>query len=215
MRILASLGGLGLLAAAAMAQPPVQTDFATDASRRPVEPIRVTVLPVAAVVPVPVAPAPVPMGYSAEQLLRMKECELVQVYKSGVAGTPPCGFAPGTMIFQPGSPITVPFARMMSATAWQGKMFPGDGTMVNRMFGLPAIKAAVGPGDSFIDGRPSVIFDYQNTSFVWRNYRDEVREVSPGVYLGIMHRVAGWHGPVIATWFALDLVHGQSGCKGK
>jgi hypothetical protein len=215
MRIVMSLAGLGLLAAAAIAQPPAPTDFATDASRRPIEPITVTVLPAAAVIPVPVAPPLAPMGYSAEQLLRMKECELVQVYKSGIPGMPPCGYAPGIMIFQPGSPFTVPFARIIGATFWQGKMFPGDGTMVNRMFGLPAIKAAIGPGESFIDGRPSVIFDYQDTSFVWRNYRDEVREVSPGVYLGIMHRVAGWHEPMIATWFALDLVHGQSGCKGK
>jgi hypothetical protein len=214
MRIRASLGGLGLLATVALAQPPVQTDFATDTSRRPVLPVTVTVLPAAAVIPAPPAPPLVPTGYSAEQLLQMKECELVQVYKSGVPGMPPCGYAPGTMIFQPGSPITVPFARMMSATAWQGKMFPGDGTMVNRMFGLPAIKAVVYPGESFIDGRPSTIFDYQNTSIVWMHYRDEVREVSPGVFLGIMHWV-GWGGPTIATWFALDLVNGQSGCKGK
>ena len=214
MRIVMSLGGLGLLAAAVLAQPPAQTDFATDACRRPVQPVTVTVLPAAAVIPAAPAPPPVMSGYSAEQLLRMKECELVQVYKSGVPSMPPCGFAPGVMIFQPGSPFTVPFARVIGATFWQGKMFPGDVTMVNRMFGMPAIVAAIGPGESFIDGRPSLIFDYQNTSFVWRNYRDEVREVSPGVYLGIMHRI-GWHEPTIATWFALDLVHGQSGCKGK
>ena len=66
----------------------------------------------------------------------------------------------------------------------------------------------------FVDGGPSMIFDYQNTSIVWMHYRDEVREVSPGVFLGIMHWV-GWGGPTIATWFALDLVNGQSGCKGK
>jgi hypothetical protein len=153
------------------------------------------------------------MGYSGKQLLRMSECELVQVYKTGVPGMPPCGYTPGTIIFQPGSPFTVPASRLMGATAWQGKYLPGDGTMVNRMFGLPSIKAAVTSGESFIDGRPSVVFDYYDTSFVWRNYRDEVREVSPGVYLGCMHWV-GWCGPKVATWFALDTVHGQSGCKG-
>ena len=210
MRILATLGGLGLFATAVLAQPSVQTDFATDASRWPVQPVSVTVLPAPAPAPVPIAPVNPRMGYSAEQLLRMSECELVQVYRCGVPGAPPCGFSPGVMIFQPGSPFTVPFARIIGATFWQGKMFPGDGTMVNKMFGLPAIKAAIGPGESFIDGRPSVIFDYQNTSFVWMHYRDEVREVSPGVYLGIMHWV-GWGGPKIATWFALDTVH-TKGC---
>ena len=153
------------------------------------------------------------MGYSAEQLLHMSECELVQVYKCGVPGMPPCGYTPGKMIFMPGSAITVPTSRVIGATFWQGKMFPGDGTMVNRMFGLPAIKAAITGGESFVDGKPSTIFDYHDTSFVWRNYRDEVREVSPGVYLGIMHWV-GWGGPRIATWFALDMVHEPGGFLG-
>src|SRR5690349_17341155 len=210
MRILTSLGGVVVFATAALAQGPVKTDFATDASRRPVEPITVSVLPAAVPAPIPVVagPAFAPMGYGAEQLLHMTEAELVQVYKCGVPAMPPCGYTPGTMIVCPGSAVTVPTARVMRATAWQGKMFPGDGTMVNKMFGLPAIKAPITSGESFIDGRPSVIFDYQDTSFVWRKYRDEVREVSPGVYLGIMHRL-GCTGPTVATWFALDTCHGK------
>src|SRR5436305_15051684 len=75
MRILTSLGGLGLFAAAALAQAPVATDFATEPTRRPVEPITVTMLPAAAIAPTPVVAAPpvVPMGYSGEQLLPMSE----------------------------------------------------------------------------------------------------------------------------------------------
>ena len=215
MRILTTLGGLGLFTAVSLAQPPVTTEFATDPGRYITGPVTVSVLPAAAptppLIPAPPPPLPVPMGYSAEQLLRMSECELVQVYKGGVPGAPPCGYAPGVMIFQPGSPFTVPMSRVIGATFWQGKMFPGNGLMVNKMFGMPAIKAAIGPGESFIDGRPSMIFDYRDTSFVWMHYRDEVREVSPGVYLGIMHRVASWHEPKIATWFALDTVHQKGG----
>src|SRR6478609_4961750 len=123
MRILTTLGGVALLAAAALAQPPVKTDFATDTSRRPVEPITVTMLPASMPAPAPLvaAPAVAPMGYSAEQLLHMTEAELEQVYKCGVPGMPPCGYTPGTIIFCPGSAITVPTARLMKATAWQGK----------------------------------------------------------------------------------------------
>ena len=44
MRTLTSLGVVGLLATAALAQAPVKTDFATDPGRRPVEPITVTML---------------------------------------------------------------------------------------------------------------------------------------------------------------------------
>jgi len=210
MRILASLGGLALLAASAVAQAPAKSEFATAPTRRPIEPISVTMLPAPVAAAIPVKPAITPMGYSAEQLLRMSECELVQVYKCGTPGMPPCGYTPGTIILKPGSAITVPTAKVMGATVWQGKIIPGDGTMVNKMFGLPAIKAAITSGESFLDGRPSVIFDYQDTSFVWHNYRDEMREVSPGVYLGVMHRL-GCTGPTVATWFALDTVHGK-GC---
>src|SRR6478609_8371068 len=140
MRILMTLGGVALLAAVALAQPPVKTDFATDTSRRPVEPITVTMLPASMPASAPLVPARAvaPMGYSAEQLLHMTEAELVQVYKCGVPGMPPCGYTPGTIIFCPGSAITVPVSRVMGATAWQGKYIPGDGTMVNKMFGLPA-----------------------------------------------------------------------------
>jgi hypothetical protein len=213
MRILASLGAFSLLTSSSLAQESVKTDFATDTNRTPVGQITVTMQPALPVTPVVVAPTYKPMGYSAEQLLHMSECELVQVYKCGVPGMPPCGYTPGKMIFQPGSAIAVPTSRLIGATFWQGKMFPGDGMMVNRMFGLPAIKATITSGESFIDGKPSTIFDYHNTSLVWRGYRDEVREVSPGVYLGIMHWV-GWGGPKVATWFALDAVNESSRCKG-
>jgi hypothetical protein len=213
MRIRASFEFLLLFSGIASAQDTVKTEFATDESRPPIAPITVTVLPPPTVAPVAVVPTFRPMGYSAEQLLHMSECELVQVYKCGVPSVPPCGYVPGKMIFQPGSAIAVPTSRLIGLTFWQGKWIPGDGTMVNRMFGLPAIKAVVASGESFIDGKPSTIFDYHDTSFVWRYYRDELREVSPGVYLGCMHWV-GWCGPKVATWFALDTVNESSRCKG-
>jgi hypothetical protein len=75
--------------------------------------------------------------------------------------------------------------------------------MYNRQFGLPTIQAKIGSGESWIDGQQTVVFDYYETSFVWKQYRDEVREVSPGIYLGCMHKREK-DGISIATWFALD-----------
>jgi hypothetical protein len=120
------------------------------------------------------------------------------------------------VIFKPGSCITVPVARVMECTAWQGKYFPCESTMVNRQFGVPTVKANIYAGESWLDGGPSTVFDYQDTSVICCRYRDEVREVSPGVCLGIMHR-RGKDGPKIATWFALDARTGQGCClpKGK
>jgi len=150
------------------------------------------------------------MGYTPEQLLHMNESELMNLYKCSGPAPIPMQYTPGTVIFQPGSAITVPVARVMSNLTWQGKYFPGNGMMVNKMFYVKTIKAAIGPGESWVDGGPSTIFDYADTSLVWTHYRDEVREVSPGVYLGIMHQRKK-SGPMIATWFALDARNCKSG----
>ena len=207
MRYLATLGATAFAAAVGWAQSPVRTDFATDRPRVVVEPVSVTVLPIPVLPPPGVLSRP---SYTPEQLLRMSEPELIDLYKCSPPAPVPTTYTPGLVIFQPGSCITVPLARVMECTAWQGKYFPCEGTMVNRQFGVPTVKANIYAGESWLDGRPSTVFDYADTSLVCKRYRDEVREVSPGVCLGIMHRRAK-DGPKIATWFALDTRTGK-GC---
>jgi hypothetical protein len=210
MRDLASLGGIVLFATLAPAQHVIRTDFATERGASVViQPVSVTVAPVpSAVVGTTVSPPPT---YSPEQLLRMSESDLLNLYKCSGPAPVPKSYTPGLVIFKPGSCITVPTAQMLECTAWQGKYFPCDGTMVNRQFGMPTVKAAIYAGQSWVDGGPSTVFDYADTSLVCKRYRDEVREVSHGVYLGIMHR-RGKDGPKIATWFALDARTGE-GCS--
>lgn len=209
MRLLSSLGGLGLLAGMSLAQAPLGTDFAADRASARTELVTASVLPLPprALAPeLPTRPAVTP-----DQLLRMTEPELVQLYKCSGPAPVPTTYTPGLMIYKPGSCITIPFARVIGCTAWQGKYFPCDGTMVNRQFGVPAIKATISYGESWLDGGPSTIFDYADTSLLWKRYRDEVREVSSGVCLGIMYR-RGHCGPKIATWFALDARTGDACC---
>jgi len=209
MRFLASLGGIGLFAVTVSAQHTIQTDFATERSSPAViQPVSVTVL--GAPTPDVGTPGPSP-AYTPEQLLRMCESDLMSLYKCSGPAPVPKTYTPGLVIFKPGSCITVPTARALECTAWQGKYFPCEGTMVNRQFGMPTVKATIYAGQSWLDGRPSTVFDYADTSLVCKRYRDEVREVSPGVYLGIMHR-RGKDGPKIATWFALDARTGQGCC---
>jgi hypothetical protein len=199
MRILAILGGLGLCTAVGWAQQPGPTDFATDGRLPAVETVGVTIF-----APPPVVSPPVSrVCYTPDILLKLPECELARIYKCASPGPIPCGYTPGLVIMKPGSMITAPVGRVLQRTAWQGKYFPDEATMVNRMFGVPTIAATIYPGESWLDGGPSLVFDYEDTSLVWMRYRDEVREVSPGVYLGIMHRRMK-DGPKIATWFALD-----------
>jgi hypothetical protein len=206
MRSLAVLGGLGLWAATGWAQPGGPTEFATEGRVEVIGPVGVTVLPPSAVVCPPVSR----VCYTPKILSKLPECELVRIYRCGVPKPVPCGYTPGLVIFKPGSMITTPVSQVLKCTAWQGKYFPGDGTMVNRQFWVPTIKAAIEDGQSWIDGGPSLIFDYADTSLVCTHYRDEVREVSPGVFLGVMHRRTK-DGPKVSTWFALD-ARGEGCC---
>jgi hypothetical protein len=199
MRILAILGVSAFAVGLASAQTPPPKTFA---SERPTP----TTSPVisAEQYPAHVRVQIVNAGpcYVPEQLLRMDECQLMEIYKNGVANPVPNGYTPGTVIFRPGSAIVVPASKMFRFTAWQGKWIE-CGVMTNRQFGVPAIKAAISDGTSWIDGKPSQIFDYEDTSLICARYRDEVREICPGIYLGCMHKRTK-SGPEIAVWFALD-----------
>lgn len=200
MRTLAALGCLAIVMCCASAQEPKKTAFASD------QPSKTTPsLPVPAPVP---AQTTLKRDYVPEQLLRMDECQLIEVYKSGSVTPVPCGYTPGLVIYKPGSKLTVPMSKLMKLTAWQGKYITCD-KMINRQFGVPSIKADIQQGESWIDGGPTLVFDYYDSSFICKQYRDEVREVSPSVYLGCMHRREK-DGMRIATWFALDtrLDHG-------
>ena len=57
---------------------------------------------------------------------------------------------------------------------------------------------------SWVDGRPSLILDYQGTSLVYGRYRDEIRQVAPGLYLGAMFARAEPR-PTFARYFAFEV----------
>src|SRR6516164_3281291 len=51
---------------------------------------------------------------------------------------------------------------------------------------IRAIEAAVYKQDSWYDGEPCIVLDYSKTSFVAQKIRDEIREIAPGVFLGLV-----------------------------
>ena len=100
---------------------------------------------------------------------------------------------------------------------WEGKTFAGGkggaGTGINRVslggrHQLFPFRTRISP--SAIDGRSTIVLDYDlsdNPGLI-RKIHDEIREVSPGLYLG----PAMWKtdtGPKLVLWFALD-THAQS-----
>jgi hypothetical protein len=132
----------------------------------------------------PVASAGGPPRDMAD-LVRSSEQELDALYRESPPAPIPSGYLPGRAIKSPGSRFTAANARL-TRLAWQGKVFRDDGTMVNRVFGAAkAIPADVYYGESLVDGKPSLILDYSHSK-LWPNVRDEIREVAPGLYLGVM-----------------------------
>lgn len=135
-------------------------------------------------------------------LVRADRAALDALYAGGAAGDVPFGFLPGRAIPDPGSAATARKSRRLRPV-WQGKVFHADGTAHNRVFGLTAVPMRVYHGESWRDGGPAVVVDYQGTSRLFGNVRDEFREVSPGLYLGYTY-VRKPAGPELAMMFTLD-----------
>jgi hypothetical protein len=128
---------------------------------------------------------PVPIR-TLDDLVTLSASQLDQLYRQGQAGPVPTGKVRGRALY-PESRF--PKARSNAARlAWQGKVFdPETSTATNRFFGVKAVKGNVSVGESWLDGAPSLILDYQGTSKIYGSYRDEIRQVAPGLYLGLMY----------------------------
>jgi len=139
---------------------------------------------------------------SIEQIVRMSPAELDALYAQGVAAAVPAGRVRGHALVAPGKAWAVP-ASKGARLVWQGKIFDPSGTaVVNRFFGVRAIKGNVYVAESWRDGQPALIIDYSETSHVYAQYRDEIRQVGPGLYLGLMYTRSC--PPELKRYFALE-----------
>jgi hypothetical protein len=129
------------------------------------------------------------MAYSAPQLLAMSQEQLDNLFSGSAAGKIPNGEAQGTAIIAPGTKYSSEIASLINIFVWQGKTFDAaHGTLRNRIsaFGLNAIVAEVYKAPSWFDNKECIVLDYSKTSFVAEHIRDEIRQVAPGVYLGLV-----------------------------
>lgn len=138
--------------------------------------------------------------------LAMSRDDLDAVYRKAKPGPIPQGDTSGTAILA-GGPFARVFAGLARTLAWQGKVFdlfgPGYdcGVVVNKVTpaGLNLIVAKVYRDKSWMDGEDTIVIDYSQTSLLARRIRDEIREVSPGLYLGKV-----WFGERRVLDFALE-----------
>lgn len=121
------------------------------------------------------------------ELMQMSRTELDELYTNSPIGAMPKGDSQGTAVIAPGTSLAKVLAFFIRLIAWQGKVFyPQETYLLNKVSPLQmrSIKAQVYKGDSWLDGKETLVLDYSKTSFVAQKIRDEIREVAPGIYLG-------------------------------
>jgi hypothetical protein len=130
------------------------------------------------------------MALDVAQLMKMSQAQLDELFRNSPAGDIPRGEGEGTVIIDPGTELTGIVAKFAHIFAWQGKVFdPESGELSNKILppGIKAIVASVYKGKSWFDERECIVIDYSKTSLVAHWIRDEIREVAPALYLGIVY----------------------------
>src|SRR5689334_6829415 len=129
------------------------------------------------------------MAITLDDLSTMSQAELDELFRRSPLGDIPDGDAIGTAIVAPGTEIEGPTMLLARWLAWQGKVFRrAQADLLNKVgpTGLHLIRARVYIAPSWFDGKPTIVLDYSKTSLLASKVRDEIREVSPGTYLGIV-----------------------------
>jgi hypothetical protein len=98
----------------------------------------------------------------------------------------------------------------MTNRVWKGKYFEEDGSFTNQWLGFRALHSHTCEGLSWLDGQPCVILEYPPDTPVFGNTRDEVREIAPGLWLGM------WYDrepcPKLRGFFALECPAKRTRC---
>ena len=130
------------------------------------------------------------VSVDAAQLLKMSSDELDELFRRSPAGEIPRGDAEGIVLLAPGTSLEGPAEKLAHLLIWQGKVFdPEKGELLNKIgpLGFQAVRAKVYKDASWLDGKETIVLDYSHTSLIAHWIRDEIREVSPGVYLGLVY----------------------------
>ena len=119
----------------------------------------------------------------------MSQGQLDDAFRGATMGEIRDGSGVGTAIVAPGTHLELPILLLTRWLAWQGKVvYRSRGYLFNKVgpLGFHLVKAQVYVARSWFDTQPAIILDYSKTSLIAHEVRDEIREVSPGMYLGIV-----------------------------
>ncbi len=125
-----------------------------------------------------------------KEFLTMSGEQLDEIFRNSPAGEIPRGEGAGTAIVAPGTDISDDIARFVNLFTWKGKVFdPDKGELRNKILplGHKLIVAKVYKSKSWFDEKECIVLDYSKTSLIAKWIRDEIREVTPGIYLGLVY----------------------------
>jgi hypothetical protein len=127
---------------------------------------------------------------TARDLPSMRGKQLDALFANAPAGEIPVGNGSGQALMATGTFAARPLLTITRLLAWQGKVFDGPSHTLRNLispFGFKAITADVYVDASLLDGRPCIVLDYSKTSRVAGFVRDEIRQVGPGLYVGLVY----------------------------
>ena len=131
------------------------------------------------------------MALTHNDLLDLSGDQLDELFRSSPAGEIPNGDADGRVLVGSGNDdVSDKVAWIARTLAWKGKVFNREkGDLKNKIlpFGIKAVRAKVYKEASWFDGEETIVLDYSKTSFFARKVRDEIREVAPGLFLGLVY----------------------------
>jgi hypothetical protein len=129
------------------------------------------------------------MALEMDDLLGMSGGELDELFRNSPPGEIPNGDADGRILVGIEPTVSRITGRIGRWIAWQGKVFDRQkGELKNKVgpLGFHLVKAKVYKEASWFDDKETIVLDYSKTSLVARSIRDEIREVAPGLYLGLV-----------------------------
>jgi hypothetical protein len=127
---------------------------------------------------------------TSRDLPSMRGKQLDALFANAPAGQIPVGRGRGQALMATGTFAARALLTITRLLAWQGKVFDGPSHTLRNLvspFGFKAITADVYVDASLFDGGPCIVLDYSKTSRVAGWVRDEIREIGPGLYVGLVY----------------------------
>ena len=132
-----------------------------------------------------------PLAIGPADLPRMSQEELDALFSRSPAGPTPSGVGDRYCDRRPRDAGRCGVGGADPPRLAREGLYAEQADLLNRVgpFGLLVARARVYRDASWMDGHEAIVLDYSVGSLPFRAIRDEIREVAPGLYLGVVYWV--------------------------